>query len=413
MSPVLLIATMCFAQVIGMLGFFSFAALLPGFIDEWQLSNTDAGWISGIFFGGYTIVVPVLTSLTDRVDAKRIYLFSMAVSVVAAFGFAIYAEDFWTAMLFRALAGIGMAGTYMPGLKLLGDHIGGEKHSRAVAFYTSSFGIGTALSFLIAGEVGDLWGWPWAFAIGGSGACLAFLLVALALPPSRAHHEHVPETHLLDFRPVLRNRSSLAFTICYTVHNWEAFGLRSWVVAFLAFTATLQGGEVWGMSPVVIATTMSLLGVWSGVTGNELSLRFGRRRAVFGIMLVSAMVAGVIGFTSSFSYALAAAFCLLHGVMVSGESASVTAGAIGNARPAYRGATMAMHSTLGFAGSFMGPVAVGLVLDLAGGESVMGYGIAFASMGVVMLVGPLTIALMRPDELPGDGARRRQAAVED
>jgi len=46
---------------------------------------------------------------------------------------------------------------------------------------------------------------------------------------------------------------------------------------------------------------------------------------------------------------------------VSGESASVTAGALGSAAPGYRGATMAMHSTLGFTGSFFGPPALALL----------------------------------------------------
>ncbi len=31
-----------------MLGVMSFPALLPGFITEWQLTNTEAGWINGI-----------------------------------------------------------------------------------------------------------------------------------------------------------------------------------------------------------------------------------------------------------------------------------------------------------------------------------------------------------------------------
>ncbi len=30
-----------------------FPALLPGFQAEWGLTNTAAGWISGIYFGGY------------------------------------------------------------------------------------------------------------------------------------------------------------------------------------------------------------------------------------------------------------------------------------------------------------------------------------------------------------------------
>jgi len=53
--------------------------------------------------------------------------------------------------LFQALLGVGIAGTYMPGLRLLSDHVTGPKQSRSIAFYTASFGVGTALSLALAG----------------------------------------------------------------------------------------------------------------------------------------------------------------------------------------------------------------------------------------------------------------------
>lgn len=159
MSPFRLVAAMCTAEVLGMLGTSTFAALLPTFIADWQLTNTQAGWISAIFLGGYAVAVPVLVSLTDRVDPRRIYLTCTALGGMAALGFALFAEGFWTAMLFRALAGISLAGTYMPGLKALSDRIEGPKQPRAVAFYTSSFGIGMATSFLVTGASTSWLGW--------------------------------------------------------------------------------------------------------------------------------------------------------------------------------------------------------------------------------------------------------------
>ena len=48
-----LIAAMCAAEVFTMAGVFAFPALLPIFFTEWGLTNTEAGWISGIYFVGY------------------------------------------------------------------------------------------------------------------------------------------------------------------------------------------------------------------------------------------------------------------------------------------------------------------------------------------------------------------------
>ena len=77
MSSLTLVISICLAEVLGMLSFATFQALIPTFAAEWGLSNTDAGWISGIYFAGYVGAVPVLVSLTDRVDPKRIYLWSL------------------------------------------------------------------------------------------------------------------------------------------------------------------------------------------------------------------------------------------------------------------------------------------------------------------------------------------------
>ena len=98
---------MCLAEVLTMLGVFIFPALLPEFIHLWQLSNTEAGWIAGVLLAGYAISVPALVSLTDRIDARWIYIFGAAVSALSLFGFAYFAVGFWSALLFRILAGVG------------------------------------------------------------------------------------------------------------------------------------------------------------------------------------------------------------------------------------------------------------------------------------------------------------------
>ncbi|MGH7057566.1 MAG: MFS transporter, partial [Acetobacteraceae bacterium] len=140
------VLAMCLAQVLGMLSFATFQALIPTFAGLWRLSNTEAGWISGIYFAGYVGAVPVLASLTDRVDPRRVLAGSLMLGGASFIGFALWADGFWTALAFRALTGVGLAGTYMPGLKALSDRIGGPRQSRYVSFYTSSFGIGASLS---------------------------------------------------------------------------------------------------------------------------------------------------------------------------------------------------------------------------------------------------------------------------
>ena len=49
-----------------MAGTMTFPALLPAFFAQWGIGNVEAGWINGVFHGGYVAAVPVLVTLTDR-----------------------------------------------------------------------------------------------------------------------------------------------------------------------------------------------------------------------------------------------------------------------------------------------------------------------------------------------------------
>ena len=118
-----LVAIVCAAQVFVQIGAYYWPALLPQMMRHWSLSNSEAGWITSSFYGAYMLSVPVLVTLTDRIDAKRVYLFGVGCTLVAHLAFGLLADGFWSAMALRGLAGIGWAGTYMTGLKLLADQV--------------------------------------------------------------------------------------------------------------------------------------------------------------------------------------------------------------------------------------------------------------------------------------------------
>src|SRR3954469_13660121 len=147
--------TMVAAQTMVQIGAFTLPALLPGYIDRWHLSKTEAGWLVGVFFAAYVVAVPVLVSLTDRIPTRRVYAAGAALTALSHFGFAFVADDFWTALVFRALAGIGWAGAYMPGLKAIADTLEGDEQSRAVSMHAAGVGVAGASSYAVAGLLGE------------------------------------------------------------------------------------------------------------------------------------------------------------------------------------------------------------------------------------------------------------------
>ena len=85
-SPVMLVAAFCVALTGVNLSFMVVAALLPTLSEAWSLSETEAGWLGGVFFAGYIGTVPVLSSLADRMDPKRIYLTSTLIGAAGSIG---------------------------------------------------------------------------------------------------------------------------------------------------------------------------------------------------------------------------------------------------------------------------------------------------------------------------------------
>jgi MFS family permease len=186
------------------------------------------------------------------------------------------------------------------------------------------------------------------------------------------------------------------------VHTLEMNVLRGWGVAFLAWVAVRTGAADAILSPTVIVTMLGLIGTLASVAGNEASIRFGRRRLVAGAMGLSIALAVVLASVGAVSYLLAVGLLLVYGAAVWLDSSSLTAGAAGTADPARRGATLAVHSMLGYAGGFVGPLAVGWVLDLSGGMSPLGWGLAFGLVATLMTLAVATFISIRPRELAGD-----------
>ena len=403
LTPARLVGIVCASQVLVQIGAFFWPALLPGMMALWGLTNSEAGWITAIFYGAYMVSVPILVTLTDRLDAKHVYLFGVTMTVIGHLLFGLLADGFWSAFAARALTGMGWAGTYMTGLKLLADQVDARLMSRATAGHAASIGISGALSFALADLLASLGGWKLAFYVASATAAAALVMVAL-LVPRRANKPAPPADGqgLFNFLPVFRNRSAMAYALAYCIHTLEMSALRGWGVAFLAYVAASTGAGTGLMSPTAVVTALGLIGTFASVAGNEAAIRLGRRRLIMFAMLASILIAASIGHLGTLSYWGAVALLLIYGLVVWLDSSSLTAGAAGTADPARRGATLAVHSMLGYAGGFVGPLMVGWVLDGAGGMSRAGWSWAFLSVAALMVAALAAFTIIRPRELAGD-----------
>jgi MFS family permease len=386
-----LVVLMCSAELLCMAGFATYPALLPNFRELWQLSNTQAGLVSGILFLGYVGAVPLLTSLTDRTDARRIYLISTLFAACGSALFALVVDGFFGALVAQLVFGIGFAGVFMPGLRAMSDRIDESLQSRAIAMYTSLSGFGLAGSYYLAGVISAHASWRLAFALATFGplaaGLLVFFLMAPKPPPQIAT---VRPGFFQSFRLVFRNRAALGYISAYVAHCWELYGLRAWMVAFLTFVAGNATGVAAGFDAPTLAAIISLGGIASSIGANEFAKKFGRANLITAIMSASLVFGIATGFSWRLSLGIALVLLAVYYAAVMADSGALTAGTVSVAHPDQRGATLGVHSMLGFGSGLVAPTAFGLILDLAGGAT-SGWAWATAFGALVL---PTVIALV-------------------
>jgi predicted MFS family arabinose efflux permease len=376
------------AQVMVQIGAFTLPALLPDYIDRWHLTKTEAGWLIGVFFAAYVVAVPVLVSFTDRIPTRRVYAVGAGLTAVSHLELAFIADGFWSALIFRAFAGMGWAGAYMPGLKAIADTLEGNTQSRAVSLHAAGVGVAGASSYAVAGLIDTVAGPSAAFAFGGFSALIALLLAWRVMPKEVPEHSRSKGSRsLLDFRPVFRNHRAMAWIAGYTVHTWEMAAVRAWGVTFLTITAAQAGSPSWFPTPTILLTVAGLIGIAVSVSGNESAQRYGRMRIVTAAMMTAAVLALCTGWFIGVSMIVAAALIIVWVAAIFWDSSALTAGTVQASDPALRGATMGLHSMCGYAGGFVGPLGIGLCLDFAGNNPTLGWGLGFGHLAVVTLAG--------------------------
>jgi MFS family permease len=184
----------------------------------------------------------------------------------------------------------------------------------------------------------------------------------------------------------------MSYVLAYAAHCWELFAFRTWLVAFMTFTALSHARSVGETTITTAASVILLLGVPASVLGNEVATRFGRRPVLIAFMLASTVIAAVIGFAAVLPFWLMTALLALYGTTLMLDSASLTVGAMNAADPERRGSTLAVHTTLGTSMAFLGPLASGFALDLTGGgATAASWAACFAVLAAGVALGPLAL----------------------
>ncbi|HEY3059960.1 MAG TPA: MFS transporter [Chloroflexota bacterium] len=361
------------------------ATALPLLRDEWRASATQMGWVVAAYQVGYAVAVLLILPLTDRLPTARIIAAGSLLSAVAFVGFGLLAHDVWSASALRIVAGAGLAGVYLPGVRVVAAAVPAERRGVAVSFYVSAFYLGASLSLWTSGALVGSLNWSTAALVLG-------LIGLIGLPIALVAHTRVPATasgRSAVLRPsVLRHGPLLRTILAYSGHSWELYVSRGWLAAFLAsvlvasgltqLDAVAEGGK-WA----ALIAGAGTVGVW---LGGWLSDRWGRARAAMTIAATSGLVSLGFGFLGGVAWALLVAIGCVFGILLAADSGIYSAAVTEYAPEGQLGSAQAAQAFIGFLASAISPVAAGMVLDLGGG-----YGGAFLLGGLASLAGAATL----------------------
>ncbi|MCY4590895.1 MAG: MFS transporter [Alphaproteobacteria bacterium] len=379
-----LVAIMAVHLGLNLVGLHGLAALLPFFIAEWSLSAGQAGWLSGIPY--LLSILAILVGIgTDRFDARILVIAGSLANAIGFLGFALFADGFWSGLVFRAIQGIGFAWIYMPGAKVISDRGGRDGAPGAVGFYISSFPIVASFSFICVDALAALAGWRVAFAVPGATALVSALVVWILVEPRPVGGGSLAS---LDLRPVFANRQATRLIVANFCHSFELLAVRGWMVTLFAFAATRESGAPEWNWPL-LATVLTLIGAPMSMIGTWFGSRVGMARISAVALFLSGAASCLVGVAADWPFWLFfLGPVLAQNLFVLLDSGALGGGVIEETRRDVRGRAMAVLAFANVTGSFAGPVLFGTVLEAAGGTSSPGaWSVAYGVVGAVAVAG--------------------------
>ena len=374
---------MCVMLLTALLPFSSYVAALPLIQNEWGIGNTSAGVIFSAYLAGYALSALLVLPLTDRLPTRWVFLASALVTVVGNLLFPIVAFEPVVASALRFVAGIGLVGIYMPGLRIISREFPDAGRGAAMGLYVTAFYTANAASLLATGALMNHFDWRTAYLVLSLASILTVPLVILLVKDARDSDAHSGGGLQLG---VLSDARTRKYIIGYSLHAMELYAARVWLPALLAAALVYRGTDV-ERAAVTAATVGGIaLGVGSvgPVMGGAISDRFGRSASAGGIFILSGVCSLAIGWMIAAPWVMIVALACVLGWAISADSSIYSTALTETAPPGRLGSTMAVQAFLGFMGGTLGPVFIGGILDVFEGR--LAWGVGFTGIALLSVV---------------------------
>lgn len=354
------------AFVLNVIGFGNYAAILPPLLADTGFSEVQAGVAGGAFFLAYAIGSPIFAVLTDIFRPRNLYMVGGMLGVAGGLLFPWLADGFVALVASRMLTGFGMAGIYMPGLRLLLETVPAPEQPRAASVYVSGLTLGLSASFALSGTLQWAFDWPAAFHGASAAAVLAMLLVRVSMP---SPHPAASEAALWQrLRVVARTPGVRLVLLSAAGNSWEGMAFRIWWVALLGFSVAQPGNSGWSWLNLPLATAFTGLLAMPLSTWVARQAEAGRRHRVIAAAAgTSVLVAALLSVGMTGPFLLVLGLSIAWACVIFWDAGSLPPALLARVTPAERGAALALLAAATNLAAWLAVMTAGAVLQALGG----------------------------------------------
>jgi MFS family permease len=340
--------------------------VLPLVKSDLHLSDVQLGLVASIFTGVFAVLVPFAGYAGDVLRRKWIIAGSLLFWSTATL-FTGMSTGFLHLVFFRSITTGGGEAFYFPSATSLIGQIHHSTRALAISIHQTAVYAGLVASGVLAGYIGERFGWRMAFYAFGALGIVISLIVFVRLrdtphpDPQEAQsglsRKRLPLSTVA--REVLRKPTVLALFLAYGGRIFANIGFLTWMPTHLHEKFGLSLAEA-GFSSMFYYCGLAMIGT---LLGGKLSDRWARTRStvrletqLLGLALAAPFV-WLMGSADNLSFCLLglAGFGLFSGIYDSNQ----IAGLFDVIAPRFRSSSVGMMVAFGFAVGAFAPVLLG------------------------------------------------------
>jgi MFS family permease len=342
-----------------------FAPLIPTFMADLGITYAAAAAIMTAYFWTYAAAQVPVGVLADRLGPRRMMLSFLSLLVVGTVAFPL-SRDYTQSLATRALIGLGAAGIWLPGLRLIHEWFPPQERGRATGLFSAGGGLGGTTALVLVPVLAEHIGWRWGYAMTLVPLLATLVLIFVFVRPGPLAERRSPAALPRGTAHVLMDVLRLPALWPINVAVLFSYGAYISLVTFLPSSLVKHGGLTLGRAGLV--TGLITAGtVVSWPLAGFISDWLGRRKVIYlfsqSMCALACLAFALLGPGAGF--AGAATVALVTGLVLGGLVTPFVM--VVELFPAARiGTASGVVNTFCFVGSLLIPVVVGKILDISG-----------------------------------------------